>query len=908
MIHTLALHRQPQPGAVRPAKSFVPIRELPALSREPFHMRSIRPIVALSLLAALSACDDYRSPTSPPRPGNLAPAFGIFDGAHGGGNTRFFFLPPMVSKPAINAEFHPGLRPRIDICEVENGVCKAGPTFKSFSAADVKVSTADKNYHVNWDTKVPDVDPAKTYRIQVLLGDTPIGFADVDPVANGSQLKQVNTNEFIPLVDGRTLPIKFFLGKGVTCETNPNNCAEHTVTSAVGGDFQAADERFWLKFPANVFPAGFEEVTITIERKPVPQGKACHTLHLQGIDSDEDTEPALAAEYEGCYRVTMDRNSDDFVDAGGFRQPVTVAMCLTGIPRTNQLLRIYKSDPQPRGLVALEDANPNVIAGFNESCEGFEPTPTAPTGPIGALQSGVRHFASAVGRMLSPKSLYAIDLGLGGEIGIGGGFSDFGWGIEGRLETRSAQTRTVAPGSSQAFSVAVNGFTHHHEEHPDEENPEEHSHAQPLAGVPIRFDLLLDGTSIASQTVSSVQANSESEALASVNFTVGSAATYVIRATLAHSGRSPVSFDVNVAETANITGTVSPASEAFLANVQLRLVGLSNPEFARSTSTGEGRSYSFENVPAGRYTLSAAAVGFNITRQTVDVAAGANQVVNLVLRALQPNLVISSFTHSPSSPTSADLITFTAVVQNVGSAAAGASHASIDVGGEEVGMVFDVPSLEPNATFVLTRQLALGARAYINNASADVNDEVAESDEEDNGAQDQFTVVVGLTRILTFDFDANDAAIPAGTSIVTRYSPWGITFKKVDGTSNACGIGPQHVYANSDAGGTLDGQVISVCGLNIASDFSEQSMGSIEAHFVGVPSRVCIDAAPVLSETATHVGILRALDAAGNIIATGATAPSVYSVICVRASGIRAVRFAGMGTGFARFDNMRVEY
>jgi len=69
-------------------------------------------------------------------------------------------------------------------------------------------------YPVNWDTKASALNLDKYYRIQVFVGTRLLGFADVDSVAMGSGLKNTETNKYITLVDGRTLPIKVRIEKG----------------------------------------------------------------------------------------------------------------------------------------------------------------------------------------------------------------------------------------------------------------------------------------------------------------------------------------------------------------------------------------------------------------------------------------------------------------------------------------------------------------------------------------------------------------------------------------------------------------------------------------------------------------------------------------------------------------------
>jgi hypothetical protein len=105
-----------------------------------------------------------------------------------------------------------------------------------------------------------------------------------------------------------------------------------------------------------------------------------------------------------------------------------------------------------------------------------------------------------------------------------------------------------------------------------------------------------------------------------------------------------------------------------------------------------------------------------------------------------PNLT-ATIGHSPANPTAADLITFTATVTNTGNQAAGASTLAFDIGGEAVGVLYDVPQLAPGESFSAERRIVLIAQNYINRAVADHGGVVAESNEFDNEAIDEFTVI-----------------------------------------------------------------------------------------------------------------------------------------------------------------------
>ncbi|HSH75805.1 MAG TPA: hypothetical protein VLA09_08990, partial [Longimicrobiales bacterium] len=152
----------------------------------------------------------------------------ISDGAHAGGNPDFFFLPPLAPDPSGHPMFDPDAfdpapSPRVEICEVTGAACAAvqpagfpivfGMTGGEAST-DVRVVTADEHYVVNWHTSDYELDAMATYRIGVYVDTQPLGFADLDLVSSGSELKNVNTGEYIALEDGRTLPIKFRIEEG----------------------------------------------------------------------------------------------------------------------------------------------------------------------------------------------------------------------------------------------------------------------------------------------------------------------------------------------------------------------------------------------------------------------------------------------------------------------------------------------------------------------------------------------------------------------------------------------------------------------------------------------------------------------------------------------------------------------
>jgi len=172
----------------------------------------MRPLtLGTSLAAVLFALGCEDKPATAPAAGR--PQFEISDAGHGTGTPGFYFLPPMVAAPTFTGTFVSGLTLEVEICVWNGTACDAliatFSTNTGTGSETVRVDTENERYIVNWKTGQFHLDPAKTYRIRVLFGSTELGHADVDVVATGRERKSVNTAEFVPVVNGQTLPITF---------------------------------------------------------------------------------------------------------------------------------------------------------------------------------------------------------------------------------------------------------------------------------------------------------------------------------------------------------------------------------------------------------------------------------------------------------------------------------------------------------------------------------------------------------------------------------------------------------------------------------------------------------------------------------------------------------------------------
>src|ERR1700737_87712 len=97
-------------------------------------MKSMAFFVVAALVLVPAGGGPAEVPTGPARAGR--PTASIADGAHGGGNAHFFFLPPLVPEPSFNGTFDPTLAPflMVDVCRMNGGTCVI-PSIITFTAS-----------------------------------------------------------------------------------------------------------------------------------------------------------------------------------------------------------------------------------------------------------------------------------------------------------------------------------------------------------------------------------------------------------------------------------------------------------------------------------------------------------------------------------------------------------------------------------------------------------------------------------------------------------------------------------------------------------------------------------------------------------------------------------------------------
>ena len=364
----------------------------------------------------------------------------LSDGAHGG-NPDFFFLPPLFQNPVNNPNFEPNafnanVRPTVEICELTippappatTHDCVAGAPIRVFAASDVTLDAPGQQYQVNWDTKSPALELTKEYRIRVLLGTRELGFADVDPVVTGSELKSVATGELIGLVDGRTLPIKFRIERGAACDGQ--DCDSKSIDLSQGGSVVLATTGDRVDIPAQ---ASGQVVTVTVHLCTDPNGL--------GIDLPT---------FGNCFTVTADPPL-----AALLSPPATVSICslhdnIPALAHAQQdLVALHRQDITP-------DAT--LISALPHSTD-FCPAPigAAPLPPArNWIEVGWRAVRHGVASLFGARQLQAatvmLDVGGGGETPT---FSDFQFALPAKMTILTGAVQRVLANTAVPIPPAV---------------------------------------------------------------------------------------------------------------------------------------------------------------------------------------------------------------------------------------------------------------------------------------------------------------------------------------------------------------------------------------------------------------------------------------------------------------------
>ena len=187
-----------------------------------------RVVWAAFVCVPLAACEMTDTGTAPL---NEGPTLRIADAAHNG-DQHFYFLPPLAWQPEYAGAFDPAVQPEVSICEVSGSDCTEIATYSvgvESHGATLRADPSGEFYHVNWHTNRFELSINSVYRIRVMVGGTEVGYLDVLLVENKGSLRSGGRDGLIPLVDGRTAPIKFRIEEGLSTNQEPEPPPEPNI-------------------------------------------------------------------------------------------------------------------------------------------------------------------------------------------------------------------------------------------------------------------------------------------------------------------------------------------------------------------------------------------------------------------------------------------------------------------------------------------------------------------------------------------------------------------------------------------------------------------------------------------------------------------------------------------------------
>src|SRR5262245_27340101 len=336
---------------------------------ELFHIRA-RALAFCGLVAA-AACHGERNYAS-------GPSALIRDGNNNAGNPFFYWLPPILQQQAPPGQI---LSTQVNPVVAITNLC-TGEVIRSLSGTEL--TTADGKYRANWHTSTDNLDPACTYRLSVSAGTRELGVVDLDVVDQGRDLRNVNTGEFIPLLDDTTLPIQFFVGVGSQCERAGSDCGEGVAQPGATTTIVTTHGQAGVLIPAGAVD---QPVMVIIESS---DERPCIAGLLAPVFAGD-----LGPDTNSCYDIHTEPPLTEVNPSGKFNTNVTVGICAeTGDldHATRDLLQIFQLHP---GL-PIRALN-NVRAAFL-SCDPAYGLPLGSNRPTGAWNV----LAAMVGSIFVP--------------------------------------------------------------------------------------------------------------------------------------------------------------------------------------------------------------------------------------------------------------------------------------------------------------------------------------------------------------------------------------------------------------------------------------------------------------------------------------------------------------------------
>ena len=354
----------------------------------------------------------------------------ILDGNHNG-NAFFFWLSPLVNQQAPAEQvFSKQLAPTVTI-----GNQCTGAVVRTFPPSQIAVGTA--SFQATWPIGADNLDSTCTYRITTTTGSKVLGVTDIAVVNGGSEIKNVDTGDEIPLLPDGTIPIPFFIGVGSQCEHVDSDCGEGTAQPGATTTIVTTHGQAGVSIPAGALD---KPVTVIVESA---DDRPCIGALLAPVFPGN-----TGSTSNSCYDLHTDPPLTEVNATGKFNTAVTVGICAqTGSLDhvTRDLLQIFQLH-----LGTIHALN-NVRAPFLSCDPSYGQLLGSRHSRLGSLVRTV--LAPILPRPLFARTATALDVGAGGSTDL---FSRFSWALPSQLDLSFDQ----APDLTSIVSGAVVNSTY----------------------------------------------------------------------------------------------------------------------------------------------------------------------------------------------------------------------------------------------------------------------------------------------------------------------------------------------------------------------------------------------------------------------------------------------------------------
>ena len=170
-----------------------------------------RRFIPVVVVAALAACDQPVA-TAPTIGAKVSAA--IADAARGSATDFYWRVPTVAANPATVGSFDASALAQlaVEICQLNSGqtACTGSLTARYTSSGKTKIQldAGAQEYWVDWKTS-NSISTSAFYRVRVFRNGIEVGLTDVDVVTNSSGLASVDRSNYVGVVRGGSLTIRF---------------------------------------------------------------------------------------------------------------------------------------------------------------------------------------------------------------------------------------------------------------------------------------------------------------------------------------------------------------------------------------------------------------------------------------------------------------------------------------------------------------------------------------------------------------------------------------------------------------------------------------------------------------------------------------------------------------------------